>query len=192
MAFTKARSLGDTRGVRRMGCDEEEGREEIREMLDDPDVSAGEVIAALIKHCPEEQAEDLHHSLREMSADSRGHRAWARDKLERRRYTKDARRHGRDRRMGRDFGTENLTDNTSPRIEEFGSERDRGWEQGEDRRGAMDMAFDGSTRSLDRLFANAARIQKFWDVRTTHSEATGPTGTACSDIATPGPAPLAR
>jgi len=57
--FTRDR--GFTRAGR-LGRDEEAGREEIREMLADPDVSAGELVAALIEHCPEEQSEELHNS----------------------------------------------------------------------------------------------------------------------------------
>ena len=47
MATSYTRDSGFTR-ARRLGRDEEEGREEIREMLDDPEVTAGELIAALV------------------------------------------------------------------------------------------------------------------------------------------------
>ena len=151
--FTKARSFG--------GRDQEEeaGREEIRQMLDDPDVEAGELIAALVEHCPEDQREGVVAALRELTEDRRGPRAWARDKLEMRRLSRDARRHGRDRRMGRDFGPENLTEpgSASP-IEEFRPEGDR--------RTAMDssrMAFDRGTSysSFAKRFPGAARITRW-------------------------------
>jgi hypothetical protein len=112
--FTKAKD------TRRLGRDQEEGLEELHEMLDDPEVSAGELIAALIELCPPEKEEELHGALREMGEDRRrGPRGWARDKLERRRLGKDARR-GRDRRMGRDLSAEELTAGSLSRsIEEF-------------------------------------------------------------------------
>jgi hypothetical protein len=137
-------------------------------MVDDPDASAGELIAALIEHCPPDKAEELHEAVRSLSSDSRGSRSWARDKLESRRLGKDMRRARDKRRLGRDFGPENLTEavRRGP-IEEFRSERDRQLEQGEDRCRAHDMAMDARARQdsnfahFCRMFPGAARIERF-------------------------------
>jgi hypothetical protein len=126
--YTRDRSFSR---ARRMGRDEEEGREELNSMLGDPDVSAGELIAALIEHCPEDKEVDLHNALKELSEDRRGPRAWARDRLERRALDRGLRRNsrplgGRDRGYGRDFGPENLSaPSSSHPIEEFRTQRDR-------------------------------------------------------------------
>jgi hypothetical protein len=153
------RDRGFTR-ARRMGRDaEEEGLEELREMIGDPDVSAGELIAALIEHCPEHKQEDLHNALKEMSEDRRGPRSWAKDRLERRALDRGLRRYSRP--AGRDLGPENLTapGPSHPLEREF--DRDTNdWRP----RGARDMAFDKARRSpraLDRLLANARRIERF-------------------------------
>ena len=150
--FTKARSFGRDQ-------EEEAGREELREMINDRDTTAGELLACLFEHCPPDEREDLHAALRELTEDRRGPRSWARDRLELRHHVRDAQRHGRDRRMGRDFGEENMTEPASARpIEEFRPEGDR--------RTAMDssrMAFDRGTSysSFAKRFPGAARIRQW-------------------------------
>ena len=62
--FTKARRLGRDQ--------EEEGRAELHDMLDDPEVSAGEMLAALVEHCPEDEREGVVAALRELTEDRRG------------------------------------------------------------------------------------------------------------------------
>jgi hypothetical protein len=152
--YTKDR--GFTR-ARRMGRDE--GEEELHQMLDDPDVTAGELIAALIEHCPQDREEELHGALQELAADRRGHRAWARDRLERRALDRGLRRHRPP--AGRDFGPENLTQpGSSHSIEEFFPTSSHDWRP----RTASDMAFDAARRSprpLTRLLANMHRIERF-------------------------------
>ena len=122
-------------------------------MIDDPDTTAGELIAALVEHCPEDQQEDLHHALREISEDRRGPRRWARDRLELRRYSKDARHRSHYRRMGRDFGPENLTEpGPSRSIEEFRDANDAR---------PVRRAMDSSKMAFDQRFPGAARITRW-------------------------------
>jgi hypothetical protein len=80
-----------------MGKDEEEGREELRRMLDDDGVDFGDILAAVIEHCGEDRREEVDEVLRSLGEDMRGrrgYRAWARDRLEMRdsRRAADARR----------------------------------------------------------------------------------------------------
>jgi hypothetical protein len=154
--FTRDR--GFTR-ARRMGSDDEraEARAAIQELIDDPDADFGDLLACAIQFAPEDQQEEVHQALRDMGLDAGGPRKWARDRLEMRQH----------RRLGRDFGPESLTGGGSG-PEQFSSERDRKWEEGEDRRprrGAMDrMAMDARTRreaAFDAWFPGAARIEKF-------------------------------
>jgi hypothetical protein len=130
-----------------MGKDEEEeGREELREMLDDPEVTAGDLLAALIAHVPEEKAEELHEALSSLGEDMRarrGYHSWARDRLEMRRHGKDrAARRARDGEPGCPGGPEH-----------FGGEPLRGGgmepfdrDDASDRRGrgAHDLAMDSA------------------------------------------------
>jgi hypothetical protein len=123
------------RDTRRFGCDQEADREDLRrdlrDVLDDPDTDYGDLHAILCKHFPEE-AGQVH---REVSEDRRGVHAWAKDRRERRRLSKDMGMR-RDRRLGRDFGPENLTEpGPSRSIEEF-----------ERTRTASDMAMDARAR----------------------------------------------
>jgi hypothetical protein len=151
--------------ARRMGRDQEEGLEELHEMLDDPNVTAGELLAALIEHAPPDKEEDLHNALREMGEDRRGYRSWAKDRLERRALDRGMRRHRPP--AGRDFGPENLTQSGSSRpVEEFfatsshGSGSSNDWRP----RSAADMAYDRALRSprvLDRVLAGMRRIERF-------------------------------
>jgi len=88
---------------RKYGRDQkEEGRRELRELLDDPDCSFADILAAAIEHCPPDKAEELYSALREIGEDRRSPHQWARGRLERRQLTKDMRRNGRDQRYGRD------------------------------------------------------------------------------------------
>jgi hypothetical protein len=132
---------------RRFGKDEE-ASEQLRQMLDDPDINIADLVAAAVEHCPDDQQEELHRALRELSEDRRGPHAWSADRLEMRRLSKDMRdRRARDRRLGRDFGPENLTGRGSDPIENFGrSEANRQIDEaaGDRRRmGADQMAMDG-------------------------------------------------
>ena len=160
MTTSYTRDRGFTR-ARRLGRDQEEGVEQLRQMLDDPDIDVADLVAAAVERCPEHQREDLHQALRELGEDRRGPRSWASDRLERRRLGRDMReRRARDRRLGRDFGPESMTENDSRPIEDFGrSEADRQIREVDDRRRmGADMAFDGSPRSrfLVRMFGPAA------------------------------------
>ena len=101
MTTSFTRDRGYTRS-RRMGRDEE-GGEELREMLSDQDASPSEMLAALIQYAPEDRQEELYQALNELASDRRGAHAWAADRLERRRLGRDMReRRARDRRLGRD------------------------------------------------------------------------------------------
>jgi hypothetical protein len=122
----------------------DEATEEFKSMLDDPDADFGTILAGAISAAPEEQQEEVYQALRELGEDSRGPRSWARDRLERRRLSKDA--DGRLRRMGaRD-------DPTFEGMPRNGTEEDRGRAMAGDRR----MAFDQSPRgTFARLFPNA-------------------------------------
>jgi hypothetical protein len=77
------------RNPRRMGRDQEESmealREDLKECLDDPDSDYGDLHAVLASHFPEE-ASQVH---REISQDARGVHGWAKDRRERRRLTRD-------------------------------------------------------------------------------------------------------
>jgi hypothetical protein len=87
----------------RYAHDEAEGVAELRDMLSDPDVNLGDLVAAAIEHCPEDQCEEMYEAVRELGEDRRGPRQWAADRLERRRVSRDMR--SRDRRLGRDRET---------------------------------------------------------------------------------------
>jgi hypothetical protein len=135
----------------RYAYDQEAGAAELREMLNDPDVSIADLVAAAIEHCPDDQLPELHQALTGLSEDRRGPRSWARDRLERRQLSRDMR--SRDRRMGRDFGTESLTDNIGYPIENFRrSDADKEIREagGQDRRrmGADGFAMDGVLRYI--------------------------------------------
>lgn len=53
--------------ARRMGRDaEEEGIEELREMLNDADLDLGDLIAAAIEHSPDDKQEGMYDALREL------------------------------------------------------------------------------------------------------------------------------
>src|SRR5690349_15254093 len=77
------------RNTYRLAYDQEEGMEELKEMLDDGDVDFGDLIAAAVEYAPEGKQDQALAAMREMAHDSRGPRAWARDRLERRRLSKD-------------------------------------------------------------------------------------------------------
>jgi hypothetical protein len=152
---------------RRFGRDEEASAQ-LREMLDDADINIADLVAAAVEHCPDDQQQELHEALSAMGSDRRGPRSWAADRLERRRLGKDMReRRARDRRLGKDFGSENLTDNLGYPIEQFRrSDADRQInEAAGDRRMGADMAFDthsarGMPGALKKLFGlGAARIE---------------------------------
>jgi hypothetical protein len=68
--------------ARRPGRDEE-GSEQLREMLDDPDLDFGDLIAVAIEHAPEDRQEDLYEALRQIGEGRRGPRSWARDRRHR-------------------------------------------------------------------------------------------------------------
>jgi hypothetical protein len=82
-----------TKSVRsgRYAYDEEAGSAELREMLDDKEINIGDLIAAAIEYAPNSGQEELYSSLRQLGEDKRGPRAWARDRLERRKLGKDMR-----------------------------------------------------------------------------------------------------
>jgi hypothetical protein len=149
------------RTARRFGFDEADRSEELRKMLDDPELDAGDLVAALIEHVPEDKMEDLYQSLGELGQDRRGPRSWARDRLERRAIVKDMReRRARDRRLGRDE-PEPFSGRPRPGGEVdpiFAGLDDRGWpvenfrrsdadrqidEAADRRRLGSDMAMDG-------------------------------------------------
>ena len=91
-------------------------------------------------------------------ATRRGPRRWARDKLEMRRYSRDARRRGHDRRLGKDFGPENLTEpGPAGGPEDFRAERHV--EGGMDSRMAYDQS--RSYGSFAKRFPGAARITRW-------------------------------
>jgi len=151
-SFTRDRGY---RSARKLGRDEEEdGRREIREMLDEG-APADEIVAALVAGCPDDERADLHSALSEIATDIRAgnsYRAHARDRLERRRLSRDQRR-----RLGRDDpepfpGRPNTGGSMDP-IE------------GEDRRrrmGTDSMAFDRSSEAeFYRRFPNAPRVTRF-------------------------------
>jgi hypothetical protein len=71
--------------------DEAQGITELRDMLSDPDVNLGDLVAAAIEHCPDDQCEEMYEAVREMGEDRRGPRQWASDRLERRRLGRDMR-----------------------------------------------------------------------------------------------------
>jgi len=136
-------------------------------MLDDPDVDAGQLIAALIEHCPDDQRESLHEALNELGEDRRAGRparAWARDRLQRRQIGKDARaRSARGRRGAADDPPEfvgmpktggSMVEGSSHPIERFLTEGQYRAEEGEDRRRGMAgdrIAFDSSPSGVIRL-----------------------------------------
>jgi hypothetical protein len=144
--FTTARSS------RRFGRDE--AVEEFRSMLDDdPEASFGEILAGAIEAAPEDQQQEVFEALRELGEDSRGPRSWARDRMERRRLSKDA--DGRLRRMGGRDEPLSSSGNLPP----------RGSVEGEDRRGRLAgdrrMAYDASPQAtFNRMFPNASRVER--------------------------------
>jgi|SRR5208282_6164110 len=166
--------------ARRLGRDQEEdGRQELRELLDDPNADFGDIIAAAIEHAQNdpEKAEEVHEALREIAEDRRGPRSWAADRMERRRIGKDMRaRRAKDARRARDEpppfeGRPRPGGGMDPisggRL--FDPDRDygRSGEEGQDRRTAADMALDARARQdsnfahFARLFPNAAKIERF-------------------------------
>jgi len=129
--------------ARRMGRDE--AVEEFRSLLDDPEADFGDIVAAAIEAAGEGQQEEIHQAIREMGEDTRGPRSWARDRMERRRLSKDS--DARLRRMGRDV--EDPLRDLEP----------RGSVSGEDRRpmaGDRRLAMDSSPRgTFSRIFPTA-------------------------------------
>jgi len=133
--FTPARKLG--------GRDENEpdARQEIHELIDDPEASPADVIAAVITNYPDDV--DLHEMLHEVAEDVRAGRSYrqhAADRLERRKIGKDARAR---RRLGRDDpdpfpGRPNTGGSMEPLDRREGEDRHR-------RMGADSMAFDRGT-----------------------------------------------
>ena len=141
-------------------------------MLADPSVTFGEMLAALIKFCPEGKAEELYQALNELGEDRRGPHRWAANKLEMRRHGRDARR-PRGWRIGKDLGPENLTHSGSP-IEEFRNREDRELADEIERgnaRTAGDMALDHPLNARARRdpgfrgfrarYPGASRIERF-------------------------------
>jgi hypothetical protein len=151
---------------RRFGYDQEndEGTAQLRQMLDDDELDVADLIACAVEYAPEHKREGLHQALHELGEDRRGPRSWARDRLERRKLSKDMReRRARDRRLGKDDPEpfvgrprpgggmdpvrpdfEGLDDRGYP-IENFGrSDADRQIREagGTDRRMGRDMAMD--------------------------------------------------
>lgn len=146
-----AASLGEGRvarpmKARRFGRDEELDREEMKELIDDPDSDFGDILAAIVEQAPDDRMEEVHEAMRELSMDARGPRSWARDRMERRRLGRDARR-----RLGRDDPA------PFPGRPRTGG----GMDPMEDRR-AHDMALDADPRSeFEHMFgADAARIER--------------------------------
>jgi hypothetical protein len=87
-------------------------------MLDDYELDIGDLIACAIEYSPMSKQEGLHEAVRGLSEDRRGPHSWARDRLERRQLSRDMRaRRARDRRMGKDLETEQLTDHLGYPIE---------------------------------------------------------------------------
>ncbi len=142
MATPFQRDRGFTK-ARRVGRDEEreEYRQEARRMLDDeePDADFGDMLALVIEYAASDpdRADQLYEAMSSLGQDARGHRAWARDRIARRRTAKDMRANP-DRYRGRDEppefpGQPHLGGTTTPL-------------DGEDRRrrGAMDriLAYD--------------------------------------------------
>jgi len=85
---------------RRMGRDEQE--QEFRDLLDDPESSFGDILAAAIEACPPDKLDEVHGALRGLGEDRRGPHSWAADRMERRRLGRDALRHRPAHRFGRD------------------------------------------------------------------------------------------
>jgi hypothetical protein len=149
-------NMAHYRQARRFGRDEiDEGfRRELRDMTDDPNIDFGDLLAFIIENAPDEKQPEIYTALGELGEDvrrGRGHRSWAADRLERRRYARD-----RVARGGRDDPPE------FPGRPRPGGEIDPAGAT--DRRPvAADMAFDSRSRSrlFDRLFPNAARIEQF-------------------------------
>jgi hypothetical protein len=134
---------------------EDDGAEQLRAMLDDGDVDLGDLIAACIEHAPESKQQETYDAVRSLSEDRRGPRNWARDRLERRQLSRDARaKRARDKRLGKDLDPDQLTGRGSP-IEGFGrSDADKEIREagGQDRRFfGSDMALDGRHSPLDVL-----------------------------------------
>jgi hypothetical protein len=139
------------RNPRRMGRDQEESmealREDLKECLDDPDSDYGDLHAVLASHFPEE-ASQVH---REISQDARGVHGWAKDRRERRRLT-------------RDVGPGPAMEPAGRPVEEFRPEN----RPNENMRGANDaraMAMDAqhyrrpSLAGFHRRFPNARNIE---------------------------------
>jgi hypothetical protein len=154
MTTSYTRDRGYTR-ARRMGRDEEEGRQELRDLCDDPDCNFGDLLAAAIQAASPEQQQEVSSALREMGEDRRGSHSWARDRLERRRLGRDIRA----RRLGRDepepFPGRPRPGGSDPMI--------YGWEdEAADRRPrpAHDMAMDDrATRDFAHFaFPGAAKM----------------------------------
>lgn len=142
MATRFTRDRGFT-AARRIGADEE-----FREMVDDPDTSFSELLAAIIDGASEEGQVEIAEALRDLGMDTRGPRSWARDRLERRRLSKDS--DARIKRMGRD--------------DPWPDPRNAAEREGEDRRrmaGDNRMALDRSPGgTFRRLFPNAAQVER--------------------------------
>jgi hypothetical protein len=132
MSYTRDRGFSKSR---RMGKDEEEEQEELKEILNDPDAPFKARQSALMALCSED--EEVYPTVREIGEDRRGPHSYARDALEHYRSAKAARDK---RRLGKDFGPENLTDPNSLReMEQRSGAEDR-------RRLAGDMAYDTGGR----------------------------------------------
>jgi hypothetical protein len=115
--------------------------------LDDP-----EAIEELLEELAEAHPEVVGRVAREIGEDRHGPHHWARDRREVR-MSRDALHHRRARDVGRrphlvrDFGPPGVgREEGSPRIEEFPGSRN--WEEGLDRRRAMDMAYDSGGSGL--------------------------------------------
>src|SRR5690349_256 len=76
--------------ARRMGRDEET---EFEELQSDPDVGFADLLAGAIVAAVSDpdKAQEVHEALTELGQDRRGPASWARDRLERRRLSRDAR-----------------------------------------------------------------------------------------------------
>jgi hypothetical protein len=150
----------------RRGYDEQE----IDDLVNDPETTGADILGAIIESCSPEQAAEIAAAAREMAEDRRGPHAWARDKHELRRLSKDARLRSRPRGFGRDdpmpfegmpeTGGGMYRGEERP-IERFLPEREYRQEEGEDhnRRHARDIAFDASPAGrFERLFGRYAAL----------------------------------
>jgi hypothetical protein len=77
--------------ARKLGRDQEEDRNELKETIDDPDSTFADILACAIEIAPPEQQSEVMEALREIGEDRRGARSWAKDRREMYRHARDQR-----------------------------------------------------------------------------------------------------